>query len=190
MIKKETYSRKALLASALLSISAVFSLSSCNGVDDADSNDFSDWRRQNVEYVQEMENKQEDNTPFFTKIQPDWAPAQMYSLVHWHNDKALTEKNLIPMDNSTVDIVYELLDINGKTLGSSYANTDSVYTSRPNQNITGIWAALTTIHEGDSVTVVVPYEAGYGTAVYGDIPPYSTLIFNLKLKKIRAYETE
>ena len=66
---------------------------------------------------------------------------------------------------------------------------DSLYRTRVNNVITGWQIALTNMHEGDSVTVVVPYNAAYGSTGSGAIAPYSTLIFDVMLKKVQAYET-
>ena len=92
------------------------------------------------------------------------------------------------MDNSTVAITYELFNIDGKKISDSFANPDRLYISKPSQNIIGVWAALTNMNVGDSVTMVIPSAAGYGESNRTDIPPYSTLVYNIKMKAITAYE--
>ncbi len=82
-------------------------------------------------------------------------------------------------------------DIEGKSLGNSYSTTtygDSIYQSRPNNNIVGMWAALTSMHVGDSVTMVIPAKSGYGASAVGSIKPYSALIYHVKMKSIPAYD--
>ena len=148
---------------------------------------FKDWRIQNEQYIADEEGKTEAGLPYYTKLAPNWAP-DAYSLVHWHNDTMLTRKNLVPMDNSTVEFTYELFDIEGNKIQDSFSNVDSVYTSQPNTNIVGVWYPLTRMHEGDSVTIVMPYQAAYGARTQGSIKPYSALIYNIKLKKVKAYE--
>lgn len=172
----------------LLLAGASLGLTSC--FDDADSvpEQYREWRQQNMDYVTAAEAKTDaDGKPYYTKITPTWAP-DGYVLVHWHNDRSLTAGNLSPMDNSTVQMKYQLFDINDKEISNSYSNTDSVYTSRPLQNIIGMQVAMTHMHVGDSVTMVIPYQSGYGEKVHSDIPPYSTLIYNVKMKAITAYE--
>ena len=176
-----------IIPAAMMCCSGIM-LTSCFDDGDSTSEKYKDWREKNENYVMEaLAMTSEDGTPFYEKIIPSWAP-NTFVLVHWHNDRALTEKNLSPMDNSTVSITYRLLNIEGEELSNSFANPDSLYTSKPSNNIIGVWAAMTNMHVGDSVTMVIPSEAGYGDLLKGDIPPYSTLVYNVKLKAIPAYE--
>ncbi|MDE7190513.1 MAG: FKBP-type peptidyl-prolyl cis-trans isomerase, partial [Muribaculaceae bacterium] len=100
--------------------------------------------------------------------------------------------NLMPLDNSTVDVKYCLRNIEGTVIESSYSTTtygDSIYRTQPNANVIGFWTGLTNMHVGDSVTMVIPYQAGYGSASQRALLPFSTLIFDVKLKSIYRYET-
>lgn len=166
-------------------------LPSCLGNDDDDSlKQYKEWYDKNMQYLTDAEAKTENGVKYYERIVPVWSPGN-YVLVKWHNDRSLTEKNLQPLSNSTVDLKYELQNINGDVLDSSYAATtygDSIARFKPNGTVLGFWTTLTSMHEGDSVTAVVPYNAGYGASGSGSIPPYSTLIFNIKLKKVVAYE--
>lgn len=155
-----------------------------------DNDDNSTWRRQNLEYLENARNATVNGMPEYEVIRPVFAPGT-YVLMKWHNDRTKTAGNLKPLDNSTVDCIYICGDIEGNYIDSSYFTTtygDSIYRSRPLQNIAGFWTALTNMHVGDSVTVVIPYEAGYGAVQNGKIKPYSTLIYGIKLKGIPAYE--
>ena len=175
------------LLPAIMMCGAGVGLTAC--FDDAESTaeKYKDWRELNEKYVQNEEARTENGKPYYTRITPTWAP-NAYVLVHWHNDRSLTQNNLSPMDNSTVQITYELFDIDGNRISDSFAKADSIYTSRPNQNIIGMWAAMTHMNVGDSVTMVIPSQAGYGEIPNGDIKPYSTLVYNVKMKAITAYE--
>ena len=165
-----------------------FMLTSCFEDDETTAEKYKEWREKNERYVLEAEAKTDVNgKAYYTKIIPSWAP-DAYALVHWHNDRALTAGNISPMDNSTTQITYELFNIEGEKISDSFSNRDSVYTSRPSQNIVGVWAPLTHMNVGDSVTIVIPSQAGYGELNFGDILPYSTLIYNIKLKAVTAYE--
>ena len=113
----------------------------------------------------------------------------MYILARWHNDRSLTASNLVPMDNSTVDVVYQGSYVNGTVFDSSYTNADSVASFKPNGTVAGFWTMLTNMHVGDSVTCIIPSNAGYG-ASSTSILPYSTLVFNMKLKAIKKYEID
>ena len=157
---------------------------SCLDDDNDDSTfDYSTWRKLNDEYVTKMENLTDDNgEKVYTKVTQDWAPKD-FVLIKWHNDRTLTEKNLVPLSNSTVNIKYEMEDVEGKELDNSYSltvNGDSIYQSQPNQNILGMWIAMTTLHEGDSVTLVIPSESGYGLLERDPVKPFSTLIYHMK----------
>lgn len=174
-----------LCAAALLP-----ALTSCLG--DDDKTDYTQWKADNEKYITDAEaEKLPDGTARYSRLTPAWAPGG-WSLIEWHTDRAATEKYLTPRDNSLVDVKYRLRDINGNVLDSSYDRrvpADSIYRTRPNATVVGFWSALTSMHIGDSVTVVVPWTAGYGASASGSVKPYSTLIFDLKLVDIVAYDT-
>lgn len=172
----------------LFPVLLAFVMTGCFDDDDPISVQYKEWREQNEQFLVDAQNLKDANgAPYYTKLIASWAP-DTYVLIHWHNDRSLTEKNLSPMDNSTTRIVYRLFDIEGEEISNSFANKDSVYTSQPLSNIIGVWSALTNMHVGDSVTLVIPSQAGYGERSYSDIKPYSTLIYGLKLKEIPLYE--
>lgn len=161
-----------------------FALTSCLGDDNDNTVDYSEWIALNEAYISETA-----ADPDFEKIVPSWCPG-VYVLAKWHNDRSLTEGNLVPMDNSTVNVTYQVEYVNGVQLDSSFNNTtygDSIYQCKPLDNIVGFWTMLTSMHVGDSVTCVIPMNAAYG-ATSTTVVPYSTLIYHMKLKSIAAYE--
>lgn len=166
-------------------------LTGCLGDDSTDAiNEYAQWKQKNEDYVARMEMLIENSEKVYTKVIPSWASSD-FVLIKWHNDRSLTEKNLVPMSNSTVNIKYEMEDVDGNYLGDSYSMTtygDSIYQSMPNQNIIGMWAAMTTLHVGDSVTLVIPAQSAYGYTSRGDIKPFSALIYHMKLVSIPKYE--
>lgn len=166
-------------------------LSSCLSDDEKTYRDYTDWRNQNLEYIDQAKNATVDGKKQYEQLTPDWDKTTTI-LIQWHNNRLLTQQNLIPMDNSTVDVKYILKTIEGDTIDSSYKRTnygDSIFRCRPNEMITGFQVALTNMHVGDSVTTVIPYSAGYGAAGHGNVLPYSTLIFGIKLVDINAWNT-
>ena len=170
----------------MLSIAMAAGLSSCLG-DDDETFDYKEWSNRNEAYFLRMQDTVgADNKKVFEKITPVWAPG-VFVLAKWHNDRALTAANLVPMDNSTVEIVYQGSYIDGTVFDSSYYERDSVRSFKPVETVAGFWTMLTNMHVGDSVTCIIPSNAGYG-ATGSSIRPYSTLIFNMKLKAIKAYE--
>lgn len=163
-------------------------VTACNS--DLPEDDSVEWNQRNQEYLVTAENRTENGKPYFTRVSPDWAPSA-YVLMHWHNDRSLTASNLQPLDNSTCYVKYELENIDGERLQTSYEMTtygDSIYRCRPCDNIVGFWTALRNMHAGDSVTVVIPANAGYGPAISGKVKAFSTLIYHMKLKSVPAFE--
>lgn len=174
--------KKSLLALC----AALLVLPSC--LDDNDV-DYSEWKEANETYYTSTQAETNpDGSKAYETISPDWAPGYE-ALVKWHTPRQTDE--ITPMDNSVVDVVYELKNINGTTLDSSYSNSlwgDSIYRTTPKNCIPGFWITLTQMAPGDSVTAVVPWVSAYGKTGTTTVPPYSTLIFNIKLKKIVAWE--
>lgn len=161
----------------------LLAMSSCLGDDNED--DYTEWRQENAEYIIKTEASSE-----FQKIVPKWDKAS-YVLMNWHRHGNNPNK-LKPLDNSTIDVVYLLTNIKGDTIDSSYRQTaygDSIFRCRPSEMITGFWIATTSMNVGDSVTAVIPYMSGYGISGSGSVLPYSTLIFNIRLDSIVAYES-
>ena len=52
---------------------------------------------------------------------------------------------------------------------------------RVNELVTGFQIVLCAMHKGDHWRVYIPYQDGYGTKRDGDIPAFSTLIFEIEL---------
>lgn len=162
-------------------------LSSC--LDGNDSNeDYTDWRNENAAFINAAEAEMLGSAKKYEKVIPKWDPAT-FVLMQWH--KRGNPNSLSPLDNSTLHVKYLLTNIKGDTLDSSYSNTtygDSIFQCKPTEMITGFWVATTAMHEGDSVTAVIPYTSGYGISGSGSILPYSTLIFQIKLVSIVSYD--
>lgn len=146
--------------------------------------DYTEWRERNDAYITAI------NTSEFERVSPDWAP-QNEVYIKWHNDRSLTANNLVPMSNSTVNMKYEVEDIDGTFIDNSYKLTDSTYTSKPQNNVIGFEIAVTSMHVGDSATVIIPYSSAYGSLGNGTaVKPYSDLIYRIKIKGIKAYEKQ
>lgn len=156
-----------------------------------DDDKYKEWRMQNQQYVVDMQNLRENGEPVYTTIRPDWAPGN-FVLMRWHNDRALTEKNLVPLYNSTCRVKYKASTIE-EAIDSSYNLTtwgDSLYQCKPSGAIIpGFSLALQNMHIGDSCTVVIPYFMAYDYAMTSKIKkPFTTLIYDIKLVSIPAYE--
>ncbi len=160
-----------------------FFMSSCLGSTGEDV-DYQEWRKKNDAYLAAKEKETTpDGKKVFEKISPSWAPGD-YVLMKWHNDRELTKNNLSPLSNSTVNVKYILEDVDGNLIQNSFSQTDSTYQSRPNNNVVGFWIALMNMHEGDSVTMLIPSTSAYGAYLQGDIKPFSTLVYHVKMQKV------
>lgn len=158
--------------------------SSCNA-DDNEPSDYTEWRDRNLAYVDQVAAlRNADGSAQFEKIIPDFASGT-FVLIKWHNDRTLTAGNLSPMDNSTVEVAYELTDIDGKRLDG---NASARFV--PDGTVVGFCTALTNMKVGDTVTAVVPSSAGYGDSYHGTVKPYSTLVFTITLNQIIGYEVK
>ena len=167
-----------------MAIVAITMLDSCLGKTIED--EYEDWREDNDAWFQKQMSSGQ-----YTVLTAAWDPSAK-TLIRWHNDTMLTKGNLKPLITSTVDVKYHVSLYNGTPIDSSYYLTspaDSIYRSQLNQNVEGWMIALTHMHVGDSCTVIIPYQQGYGSNKKSDVLiPYSTLVFNLKLVDIYKYK--
>lgn len=168
----------------------VMGLYSCSPENDNDNNSNVDWDWVSLNesyYNNAALETGSDGRPFYEKVVPVWNESASV-LMHYFNDRVLTAGNLSPYLTSTVSVKYELGLADGRALENSYSNTDSLFTSKVSALVEGWAIALTNMHVGDSVKVVIPAAQGYGAYTHGSVPGYSTLIFNIKLVDIPAYE--
>lgn len=93
-------------------------------------------------------------------------------------------KGEVPKDTSLVTVNYELKDIKGKVLESSYERKQPV-DFRANQVIPGWTKALTHMPVGSVWEVAIPQDQAYGENGNRDIEPYSALVFKIELVGIK-----
>lgn len=179
----------------LLAVGALL-LASAAGCNDNDSdkiyNAYEDWYKKNNEWLQsEMSRTNDDGSLYYTTLVPKWN-SEAFVLIHYFNDRALTEGNLSPLFTSVVDTRYHVSLYDGTPIDSSYNITSprpGIYRTSLQDVISGWTIAMEDMRVGDSAVVVIPYQQGYGTDTdRGAIPPYSNLVFNLKLDDIYTYE--
>ena len=161
----------------LLTMAAVLILPSCLGGDNNYA-DYSVWRELNQHYIDSASMATEGGQLVYTPIVPDWDKS-FTVLMRWHNTREENANLLTPFSNSTCHVKYTLTSIYGDTLDSS-SNFECV----PNQMITGFMAAVTNMCVNDTVTAIIPYSAGYGVYGSSSIPPFTTLVFNIRLDSI------
>jgi len=164
---------------------AVTMLDSCLGKGVFD--EYKDWRENNDEWY-----RQQAASGRYTLLTAPWDPSAT-TLIQWHNDTMLTKGNLKPLITSTVDVKYKLSRYDGVPVDSSYvqANSeDSIFRTEVNEVVEGWMIALTRMHVGDSCTVIIPYQQGYGSSKMNDLLlPYTSLVFDIKLVDIHKYKT-
>ncbi len=176
----------------ILMLAAVAALiASCVGQSVED--EYKDWRQTNTEWFSMQVNRTDaSGKSYYKMLGAPWDPSAQ-TLIHWHNDTMLTRNNLKPLYTSTVDVKYRLRLYDGTAIDSSYTSTspaDSVTRFvMPGTLIEGWVMAMMNMHVGDSCSVIVPYQQGYGSVTMGKVKPFSTLVFDIKLVSIYGYET-
>lgn len=172
---------------ALLAVAAF--VSSCSDDEQSTWEKYSEWRQINNDFYEEQKYLM---TPtgenYYTTQTAPWNSGAEI-LIRYLNDRSKTEGNLSPMLTSTVAVKYIGRLYNGEAFDSSYnVKPDSVFTTSVSGVISGWTLALQYMRVGDSARVVIPYGMGYGASGSGSIYPYSTLVFDIKLKDIVDYE--
>ena len=183
--------RKLFLAIAAISCAAA-AFTSCK--DNNNWSAYEEWRKVNNEwYAEQMARKHPDGSNYYTVVQPDWYPRSGV-LIHYFNDRSLTQGNLQPMITSKVTVKYHGRLYDDSCFDSTSTGSDSVRTFTLSSTIVGWQIALTQMHVGDSCEIILPYAQAYDTqgstsssGVY-TIPPYSALRFNIGLKAVPDYE--
>lgn len=170
---------------AVATASSMLWSTSCN--DESTWDTYKDWREANEAFYNEQKTlKDASGASFYTKLSPVWYSTSGV-LIHFFNDRSLTVGNLTPLVNSTVSVKYKGWLYDGTPFDSSFNQPDSIFELKPSESIVGWQVALTSMRVGDSVRVVIPWADGYGTQEMTAIPPFSNLIFDIKLMDIPAY---
>ena len=97
----------------------------------------------------------------------------------------LEGRGTMPKARSTVKVHYRGTLIDGKEFDNSFAR------KRPeifkvNEVIDGWQEALKAMPDGSRWMIYIPYQLGYGTRASGNIPAYSTLIFEVELQGVKG----
>ena len=98
--------------------------------------------------------------------------------------KVLTEgKGEKPSTESRVKVYYEGKTIDGKVFDSNMSEKEPA-SFQVNQMIPGFSEALANMPAGSEWEVVIPQDKAYGVREAGQIKPFSTLIFKVKLVEV------
>ena len=87
----------------------------------------------------------------------------------------------VPQSTDKVKVNYEGRLIDGTVFDASSKHGNAPATFTPTQVIKGWTEALTMMPVGSKWQLYTPQELGYGERPAGNIPPYSTLIFDVEL---------
>lgn len=180
---------KKLLIISLLVV-AVATLVSCHDEEKSTWSEYAEWRDANDKWIADLVAKTNpDGSRYYERITPAWN-SNAYVLIHYFNDRSLTQGNLSPLFTSSVAVKYYGQLYNDIPFDSSYTNIDSVFTTTLGSVIPGWTIALTDMRVGDTCEVAIPYAQAYGTSSTGVIPPFSCLKFGIKLVDIPYYEVK
>lgn len=176
-----------------LLFAASFAISSCSESDGVE-NPYANWRERNQKYL--------DSIAAEAKANPDeWKMFRSYKLPPLGLEETGGTNEYVyckiidngegesPMFTDTVAVNYRGKFINGTVFDQSYKGELDVNTAVPvefgvAEVVTGWTTALMNMTKGDRWEIYIPSELGYKESDNGDIPGYSTLIFDLNLTEI------
>lgn len=159
------------------------SLSSCK--DDDDEIDYA-WKNANEEAFHALK-----DSPGFRSAEVDKGPGNVYYKVL---DESAVTSETVPFFTSVVTVAYK-----GRLYNSNiYFDQNEQFTFKLDGSnyymfgqaiagtsvISGWQVALQNMREGEKWEVWIPWALAYGAAGSGAIPGYSTLVFEIELKKI------
>lgn len=157
---------------------------------------YKDWRDvQNDWLKEELAKTDENGKPYYETVSDNFDKNAIVYM-HFYNDRNATKDNLTPLYTSTIDAKYHGSFYNGTPFDSSYLSVspaDSVIRFGVSDVVSGWSIALMNMHVGDSVRVIVPYNVGYGESGRSSssgttIPPYTLMVFQIKLTDIPKYD--
>lgn len=173
----------------LVCIVTGLAMTSCLG--DNEPTTVNTWQEKNDAWMLEKSmEKDADGNPVYERITCPWDP-DGYVLMKWHNPRTENEAKLSPLSTSTIDVRYEVSTIDSVMVDNSRSRVNpapGVYRSVLNKNIGGWIIGLSNMHVGDTCTILIPYTQAYGSVPYNGLKGYSSLIFNVRLVDIPAYE--
>ena len=96
----------------------------------------------------------------------------------------------VAKENDKVKVKYEGRLLDGTVFDSTEKHGGEPVTFAPNQVIKGWTEALTMMPVGSKWQLYIPQELAYGSRAAGEIPPYSTLIFDVEVVGIEETKSE
>ncbi|MGQ9847577.1 MAG: FKBP-type peptidyl-prolyl cis-trans isomerase [Bacteroidales bacterium] len=91
-----------------------------------------------------------------------------------------------PTDTSIVKIDYLLSILNGEIIDNTYERNEPFEFQLGKEIvIPGLEEGIKMMREGEEATLIIPSKLAYGSQQYKIIPPYSTLVFDIKLLNVK-----
>ena len=184
---------------------AILSLTSCSESEEA--GEYDNWPERNQLYVDSIANLANSGADGWTKVvafnlseERENAYPNSNHFVYIKRIESGSGKRC-PQYNDSIRVHYmgRLIPTDkypqGYVFGKSYSTyvlneaTDVPALMAMNQNVDGFATALMRMVEGDVCKIVIPYYLGYGEKENstGNIPGFSTLIFDVKLARVYRY---
>lgn len=98
-------------------------------------------------------------------------------------------KGRCPMAGEEVELDFSASMLNGQLLGTTYGKDETFSFVLGEGSVIAVWEEVVPqMHVGDRVKAVVPFEMAYGERSLQSMPPYSNLVYDIKLLKITTVE--
>lgn len=98
-------------------------------------------------------------------------------------------KGRCPVEGEKVELDFTASFLNGQTIGSTYGKDEKfTFVLGEGYVIPGWEEIVPRMHVGDRVKAVIPFEMAYGEHSVSSIPPYTNLVYDIKLLKITTVE--
>ena len=124
--------------------------------------DYADWKILNDKWYETNKNK-----PGYTQTES--------GLCYKVNYQSLFNKKPNPSSYVTVKYSGKFID------GTVFDSNDKMPLKKLSELIAGWGEGLKLMNVGSKYTFIIPSDLGYGDKVWGNIPPYSVLIFEVEL---------
>lgn len=98
-------------------------------------------------------------------------------------------KGRCPMKGEKVELDFEAFLLDGQSVGSTYGQEQKLsFVLGEGQVIPGWEEIVPNMHLGERIRAIIPFEMAYGEHQVGEIPPYSNLVYDVRLLKITTQE--
>lgn len=98
-------------------------------------------------------------------------------------------KGRCPIKGEKVEVEYDVYLLDGTLVGSSSNQSESFsFVLGEGHAIQGWEEIVPTLHQGDKVRAIIPYDKAYGEHAVGNVKPYSNLVYDINLLSITTAE--